>query len=152
VVDAKTGKKRWSSPLRAGGVAGDVVLLTTSRNDPDPRMEAHDASGGALLWRRDPPVYGAVPLGSRFAIGNTPDSRVVVDARTGRDLYSFPGIGLPASGADTVAWADRTTLHVTDAATGIDRWSVALSPDHDVTSTAIGKDKVYVAHGCYAAD
>jgi outer membrane protein assembly factor BamB len=160
----------------AGAVTANGRLFCVLREAPlgtavPPRfyLTAHDAYNGILLWKRPVPgrkvQYGhsaTVPSGSLVASGDrvfvvlkagTP--LVALDAATGETVMTYKNAPSPASVLyhdGTLVLAQRTNLHVVDAATGKLLWQRAwtASRARNVWTTSpavVGGDDLFFLQG-----
>ncbi|WP_141576653.1 PQQ-binding-like beta-propeller repeat protein [Actinomadura sp. WMMA1423] len=124
-VDARTGKLRWQRTV--GGTQADPIVAGGLVYCGGDALNALDASGGAVRWRRGgADRTPAVADGAVYVPGGK--SLSAYDASTGRPRWTYPspkGVQDTAAANGIVCFADfqGEKIHAVDARTGKRRWT-----------------------------
>ena len=167
-LDAKTGDKKWETPLPpAGGIRGgiavndrQVVYLTNAWTI------AVDPTRGNILWRYDALGYGnktaggprgefnggPTIAGDLVLVGGVLDREgylLAMNAKTGRGAWRLETIGRPAqimvSGGAAYFGTTKGFLYAVDASSGNGKWKVSLG-GYVFARPAISDGVIYVGN------
>jgi outer membrane protein assembly factor BamB len=149
-IDAKTGKERWSVPLRFAGscspvVDADRVYVATQEG----HVSAFAKANGSELWhyRNDNLLFGSPAVASGVVvIADEVGAVTAIDARTGRELWQDDAgaeVFATAAIADGTVYVATTkpSLLALDVRTGKERWQRGVGGG---SSPAVADGTVYL--------
>jgi outer membrane protein assembly factor BamB len=131
-VDATSGELLWSGDIGedqtgTAVVAEGIAYAGASGGSGEGRLHAFDAETGALLWRRDEPIFSPAVLDGVGYSGSAAGIVYAFDTATGAERWQVQlhGWVLPLSVAPGLVYApidDSRALYALDAATGQQLW------------------------------
>jgi outer membrane protein assembly factor BamB len=156
-IDARTGRQRWSEPLRFAGscsplVVGDQLVVATQEG----HVSAFETATGKEIWhyRNDSLLFGSPAVADGMVvIADETGGVTALDLETGRKRWQTKAGGevfsTPAIARDTIYLATRKpSLVALDLATGRQLWQRGFGGE---SSPAVSNGSIFLGSDDQAA-